>query len=86
MWYVLAPTGLALTGIGNGTVKRGSLTNGGAATADAVRAADDREVRRLHLDADEERHTLDVVPVVVREEQRQRRILLLHDQVVAEPS
>src|SRR5215203_2185571 len=35
MWYVLAPTGLALTGIGNATVKRGTLANEGAATAGA---------------------------------------------------
>src|SRR5215207_6778127 len=33
MWYVLVPTGLAFTGIGNATVKRGTLANEGAATA-----------------------------------------------------
>src|SRR5215211_8413618 len=36
MWYVLAPTGLALTGIGNATLKRGTLANEGAATAGAL--------------------------------------------------
>src|SRR5205085_841467 len=53
---------------------------------DAVRTADDREVRRLHVDGHEERKALDVVPVIVREEQREARVLLLHDEVVAEPS
>src|SRR5215207_5704319 len=38
MLYVLGATGVALAGIGNATVKRGTLANEGAATAGAARS------------------------------------------------
>jgi hypothetical protein len=51
---------------------------------DAVRVTDDREVGLLHVDRHEERQALDVIPVVVREEQRERQWLSFSQELIAE--